>query len=175
MRASPSGSRSARFINTPIRRIRSPCCARAASGHAVDFPLPFGPSRTVSGVKFFELNLSKCSEILDPEIGDSGRSSRPRYLDGRIGTLSPSPTSRRTAPCIFAFRYREVSPRSDAMKSGVLTRRPRLARPCFRCLACSPMRSMIRERVRAGLARAKGKGKRLGRPADTSQAGERHP
>src|SRR6516164_6779033 len=34
MRASPSGSRSARFINTPIRRIRSPCCARAASGHA---------------------------------------------------------------------------------------------------------------------------------------------
>jgi len=29
MRASPSGSRSARFINTPIRRIRSPCCARA--------------------------------------------------------------------------------------------------------------------------------------------------
>ena len=111
---------------------------KAKTSKTVDFPLPFGPSRTVSGVKFFELNLSKCSEILDPEIGDSGRSSRPRYLDGRIGTLSPSPTSRRTAPCIFAFRYREVSPRSDAMKSGVLTRRPRLARPCFRCLACSP-------------------------------------
>src|SRR5262249_1248698 len=32
MRACPSGSRSARFINTPIRRIRSGCSARAARG-----------------------------------------------------------------------------------------------------------------------------------------------
>jgi hypothetical protein len=47
------------------------------------------------------------------------------------------------------------------MKSGVLTRRPRLARPCFRCLGVFAEfeRSMIRERVRAGLARAKGEGK----------------
>jgi hypothetical protein len=33
-RACPSGSCSARFMSTPIRRIRSGCCARAASGHA---------------------------------------------------------------------------------------------------------------------------------------------
>jgi DNA invertase Pin-like site-specific DNA recombinase len=36
-------------------------------------------------------------------------------------------------------------------------------------------RSMIRERVRAGLARAKSEGKRLGKAADTAQDGRGYP
>ena len=38
MRACPSGSSAATFINTPIRRMRSACCARAASGQAAAEP-----------------------------------------------------------------------------------------------------------------------------------------
>ena len=34
----PSESSAARFMSTPIRRIRSFCCARAASGHAAAVP-----------------------------------------------------------------------------------------------------------------------------------------
>ena len=34
MRDCPSASSAIRFISTPMRRIRSACCARAASGHA---------------------------------------------------------------------------------------------------------------------------------------------
>src|SRR6516165_9555948 len=37
-RACPSGSSAARFMSTPTRRIRSPCCARAAIGHAAAPP-----------------------------------------------------------------------------------------------------------------------------------------
>jgi hypothetical protein len=37
-RACASGSSATRFISTPIRRIRSVCCARAASGHAAAAP-----------------------------------------------------------------------------------------------------------------------------------------
>jgi hypothetical protein len=33
-RACPSASSEARFMSTPMRRVRSRCCARAASGHA---------------------------------------------------------------------------------------------------------------------------------------------
>ena len=38
IRAMDSGSSAARFMSTPIRRIRSPCCARAATGHAAAAP-----------------------------------------------------------------------------------------------------------------------------------------
>ena len=38
MRACASGSSAARFMSTPMRRIRSGCCARAASGHAAAAP-----------------------------------------------------------------------------------------------------------------------------------------
>ena len=38
MRACPSGSSAARLMSTPMRRIRSACCARAASGHAAAAP-----------------------------------------------------------------------------------------------------------------------------------------
>src|SRR5262249_15342326 len=38
MRAGASGSSAARFMSTPMRRIRSACCARAASGHAAAAP-----------------------------------------------------------------------------------------------------------------------------------------
>src|SRR5262249_36350761 len=38
LRACPSASSAARFTSTPIRRIRSPCCARAASGHTTAAP-----------------------------------------------------------------------------------------------------------------------------------------
>jgi hypothetical protein len=38
MRACDSGSSAARFMSTPIRRIRSGCCARVASGHAAAAP-----------------------------------------------------------------------------------------------------------------------------------------
>ena len=38
MRACPSGSSAAKFMSTPMRRIRSRCCARAASGHAAAAP-----------------------------------------------------------------------------------------------------------------------------------------
>jgi hypothetical protein len=38
VRAWPSGSRSARFISTPMRRLPSGCCARAATGHAAAPP-----------------------------------------------------------------------------------------------------------------------------------------
>src|SRR5262249_31524622 len=37
-RACPSASSAVRFISTPMRRMRSPCCARAASGHAATEP-----------------------------------------------------------------------------------------------------------------------------------------
>jgi hypothetical protein len=37
-RACPSGSSAIRFSNTPMRRIRSGCCARAADGHAAAAP-----------------------------------------------------------------------------------------------------------------------------------------
>jgi DNA invertase Pin-like site-specific DNA recombinase len=41
-----------------------------------------------------------------------------------------------------------------------------LPKPCFKCWAYLPEfeRAMIQERVRAGLARARAEGKRLGRP-----------
>jgi tripartite-type tricarboxylate transporter receptor subunit TctC len=40
-RAGPSGSSAARFMSTPMRRNRSGCCARAASGHpAAALPSP---------------------------------------------------------------------------------------------------------------------------------------
>src|SRR5215475_8125179 len=38
MRACPSGSSAAVFMSTPMRRIRSPCCARAAIGHVAAAP-----------------------------------------------------------------------------------------------------------------------------------------
>src|SRR5262245_2114258 len=38
MRATASGSSAARLINTPTRRIRSRCCARATSGHVAAAP-----------------------------------------------------------------------------------------------------------------------------------------
>src|SRR5215510_10879860 len=37
-RACPSGSSAAKCMSTPTRRIRSGCCARAASGHAAAAP-----------------------------------------------------------------------------------------------------------------------------------------
>jgi hypothetical protein len=37
-RAGKSGSSAAKYVSTPIRRIRSGCCARAASGHAAAPP-----------------------------------------------------------------------------------------------------------------------------------------
>ena len=38
IRACPSGSRAAWDMSTPMRRICSRCCARAASGHAAAAP-----------------------------------------------------------------------------------------------------------------------------------------
>ena len=38
-RATPSGASVASALSTPMVRIRSPCCARAASGHAAAAPL----------------------------------------------------------------------------------------------------------------------------------------
>jgi DNA invertase Pin-like site-specific DNA recombinase len=44
-------------------------------------------------------------------------------------------------------------------------RPPQAARPCFRCSGFAEFeRSIIQERVRAGLRRAKAEGKQLGRP-----------
>ncbi len=37
-RAGPCGSSAARDMSTPMRRIRSGCCARAESGHDADAP-----------------------------------------------------------------------------------------------------------------------------------------
>jgi len=44
-RATDSGSSSARTMKTPMRRIRSACCARAASGHAAAPPSSVMKSR----------------------------------------------------------------------------------------------------------------------------------
>ena len=38
MRTGDSGSSAATAMSTPMRRMRSPCCARAASGHAAAAP-----------------------------------------------------------------------------------------------------------------------------------------
>jgi hypothetical protein len=38
LRTCACGSSAGKFTSTPMRRIRSPCCARAASGHAAAPP-----------------------------------------------------------------------------------------------------------------------------------------
>src|SRR6516225_2781529 len=45
IRACPSGSSVARLMSTPMRRMRSPCCARAVSGHAAAPPSAVSNSR----------------------------------------------------------------------------------------------------------------------------------
>ena len=57
-RACPSGSSAASVMSTPMRRIRSPCCARAASGHAAAPP---------SSVMNSRRSLPSPSHVSDPK------------------------------------------------------------------------------------------------------------
>ena len=52
-------SRNRRSIS-PIRRIRSPCCARAASGHAAAPPRRVMKKRAASSIPRCRLNLGNC-------------------------------------------------------------------------------------------------------------------
>src|SRR5262249_43947592 len=52
MRICASGSSAAKAMSTPMRRMRSACCARAASGHAAAAPSSvMNPRRLMSGIR----------------------------------------------------------------------------------------------------------------------------
>src|SRR6266540_5270668 len=75
MRAIASGSSAARLMSTPIRRIRPPCCARAANGHATA-----APPRMVMNSRRFMLALA-------PRFGTQPNTAQTHYIVPRRGGI----------------------------------------------------------------------------------------
>ena len=67
-RACPSGSSAAKPLSMPMRRIRSPCCARAAIGHAAAAP----PSNVMNSRRHSITSSARASSV--------GGTSRPSAL-----------------------------------------------------------------------------------------------
>src|SRR5262245_12958919 len=68
LRSCVSGSSAAWFISTPMRRIRSPCCARAANGHAAAPPSSVMKSRRfILYIVHILLSTIRAYEMMTPD------------------------------------------------------------------------------------------------------------
>src|SRR5262245_53395134 len=122
-RAGSCGSSTAVDINTPMRRTRSPCCARAAIGHAtapppssvmnarrlmLNLPLqsrftaPQPCHRAARRVPWTDLNCSERSELL-PSPNWGGQHDHAPGGRGPLGS-GRMKTSWQTSPLVLGFR-----------------------------------------------------------------------
>src|SRR5215831_19655076 len=91
MRACPSGSSAATFISTPIRRMRSACCARATSGQAAAEPaITFMKSRR-------RITSPRVLECADFCLHDYNRDLRPAEWEPEVILRGNNPKHRMSA------------------------------------------------------------------------------
>ena len=81
-----SGSSSARATSTPMRRIRSACCARAASGHAAAAP----PSSVMNSRRFIAKSLHASAGRIT-HLGTAGDAALRDFDPAKPGPLVQRP------------------------------------------------------------------------------------